>query len=99
MKSIREQFEEIWPVPKGVAWGSVLGAYFAHHYYDQAEATAHQGRLEAFNRCQESMAPFMSLIDEMVMEIEGLAIEAYGCVPHQSEDIIDRAKKLLEQHK
>ena len=57
--------------------------------------TDHDLRLDTFTRCQETTVVYVSLVDEMLMEIEGLAIAAYGCVPQQSQDIVDRAKQIM----
>lgn len=102
--NIRARFEEIWPVPEGVAWYEEAGEYCP---MNGALATDERiekcieldARLDTFTRCQETTDVYVSLVDEMVMEIEGLAIAAYGCVPQQSQDILDRAKQLLEQKK
>ena len=95
MKSTREQFEEIWPVPAGVYWHKEIGYYTGLY----PECMEQQTRLDTFTRCQETTDVYVSLVDEMLMEIEGLAIAAYGCVPQQSQDIVDRAKQITEQKK
>lgn len=100
MNDIRARFEEIWPVPEGVYWDERWG-YLTKNMDDdiQDECIRMDARLDTFTRCQETTDVYVSLVDEMVMEIEGLAIAAYGCVPQQSQDILDRAKQIMEQKK
>lgn len=96
MNTIRARFEEIWPVPDGVYWSLVFGAYVcAHGSPVKLECMELNLRLDTFTRYQETTDVYVSLVDEMVMEIDGLAIAAYGCVPQQSQDILDRAKQIL----
>lgn len=96
MNDIRARFEEIWPVPDGVYWSPVFGTYVcAHGSPVKLECMDLNLRLDTFTRCQETTDVYVSLVDEMLMEIEGLAIAAYGCVPQQSQDILDRAKQIM----
>lgn len=98
----RARFEEIWPVPFGVSWNVDHGKYmvFGMSCLESSfAANAHNARLDTFTRCQETTEVYVSLVEEMLMEIEGLAIAAYGCVPQQSQDILDRAKQIMEQKK
>lgn len=69
------------------------------NHQDGNEIENASGRYVRYDDLERSMAPVMSLVDEMVMEIEGLAIAAYGCVPQQSQDILDRAKQILGREK
>ena len=69
MKTIREQFEEIWPVPFGVSWNVENGKYmvFGMSCFESSFAAhAHNARLDTFARCQESQAIVTSLNDELV---------------------------------
>ena len=104
--NIRESFEEIWPVPDVIMWSEYIGRYIPmpdevlqYERLNEQWAHEHNARLDTFTRCQETTDVYVSLVDEMVMEIEGLAIAAYGCVPQQSQDILDRAKQIMEQKK
>ena len=102
MNEIRAKFEEIWPVPRGIAWSMNIGAYVCN---DEVRITQElinkcaemDARLDTFTRCQESMGPVLSIVDELIMEIEGLAVAAYGCVPQQSQDILDSAKQIIRR--
>lgn len=99
--NIRARFEEIWPVPEGLRWDERWG-YLPTDPDSEQQINAsveHDARLDTFTRCQETTDVYVSLVDEMLMEIEGLAIAAYGCVPQQSQDILDRAKQIMEQKK
>lgn len=95
MKSYREQFEEIWPVPEQIEWDAEFGMYLGDHEL-RLEWDA---RLNTFTRCQETTDVYSSIIDEMIDEVEGLSIAAYGCVIGITQDIIDRAQSLLDDKK
>ena len=95
MKSYREQFEEIWPVPEQIEWDAEFGMYLGDHEL-RLEWDA---RLNTFTRCQETTDVYSSIIDEMLDEVEGLSIAAYGCVIGRTQDIIDRAQSLLDDKK
>lgn len=100
MRDIRAKFEEIWPVPKGVAWGSVLGSYFAYSYIDQDAAIAHTARLDTFTRCQETTAIYSGIVDDMIREMDlinsvSTDLRAVGI----AREAIGRAKQKLEQIK
>ena len=95
MKSYREQFEEIWPVPEQIEWDAEFGMYLGDHEL-RLEWDA---RLDTFTRCKETTDVYSSIIDEMIDEVEGLSIAAYGCVIVKTQDIIDRAQSLLDYKK
>lgn len=100
MKSTREQFEEIWPVPEGVEWGSITCGYFAHYHMAQELAVAHNARLDTFTRCQETTAIYVGIVDELIGEME-LVLKCsndLGIVGIARESI-GRAKQKLEQIK
>lgn len=92
--NIRERFEEIWPVPEGVYWSPVFGAYVcAHGSPVKLECMELNVRLDTFTRCQETTEPVMSLIQELVF-----ALEAEACSDHK-RDLIISAKQIMEQKK
>lgn len=98
MNDTRARFEEIWPVPEGIEWRDSFVGYAPMHGPSDAvldTCIEWDTRLDTFTRCQETTDVYVSLVEEMLMEIEGLAIAAYGCVPQQSQDILDRAKQIL----
>jgi hypothetical protein len=90
MKTTREQFEEIWPVPEGVYWRDSKGQYGCdNHTYGDA-MDAHNIRLDTFTRCQETTDVYVSLIEEMVAEL---------MIPHDTgfvaSDWVNRANKAM----
>lgn len=71
MKTIREQFEEIWPVPEGIQWNSSVGEYLPSAGLQASETMLERcvefdTRLDTFTRCQESQAIVTSLNEELV---------------------------------
>jgi hypothetical protein len=106
MNDTRARFEEIWPVPHGVTWSECGYGYEPTPpnlgdddcYEIAAEWDA---RLDTFTRCQETTAIHLSLIDELVQEIESchadLRKESWY-VPRKSA-LLDRAKQIMEQKK
>jgi hypothetical protein len=69
MKTTREQFEEIWPVPAGIAWSDSYGEYMPFDRYNctNAElACEWDARLDTFTRCQEATDVYVSLVDELI---------------------------------
>jgi len=102
MNDIRTKFEEIWPVPDVIFWSSDIGRYapmpdevLQYERLNEQWAHEHNARLDTFTRCQETMAPVMSIIEEMIADIEYLNNDAYGSMQCPSQEIIDRAKQLL----
>ena len=91
--NIRARFEEIWPVPEGVEWGSITGGYFAHYHMAQESAVAHNARLDTFTRCQESTDLYLGIIDEFIV-----CVEDEWHINHR-EDLLKRAKQIMEQKK
>lgn len=101
--NIREHFEEIWPVPEGVSWYEEAGEYVPDVYNGEDDffylSCEWDARLDTFTRCQETTDVYVSLVEEMVAELEHVALHAYGCVPLQTQDLIDHASQLKEQKK
>lgn len=106
MKSYREQFEDIWPVPDVIFWSQEIGRYspmpdevLQYERLNEQWAHEHNARLDTFSRCRETTDVYVSLIDGMIDEVEGLSIAVYGCVIGRTQDIIDRAQSLLDDKK
>lgn len=96
----RARFEEIWPVPEGVEWGSITGGYFAHYHMAQELAVAHNARLDTFTRCQETTDVYVSLVDELVGQLSDA--KAWVKWEEQLDTIqasLHRAKQIMEQKK
>lgn len=99
--NIRERFEEIWPVPEGVYWSPVFGAYIcADGSYLRLKCTELNLRLDTFTRCQETTDVYVSLVDELVMDLQ-TRFDYYSddANDQKSALLINRAKQLLEQKK
>lgn len=99
MNDIRARFEEIWPVPRGCMWTDDNG-YLpidpdADHLVDRC--IDHDARLDTFTRCQETTAIHLSLIEEMLQEIESCHADLRSenwYVPRKSA-LLDRAKQIM----
>jgi hypothetical protein len=99
MKSTREQFEEIWPVPRGVFWDE--SEYMPCDLLDADEkyfelATEWDARLDTFARCQETTAIYSGIVDDMIREMElinsvGTDLRAVGI----AREAIGRAKQKM----
>ena len=72
MKTIREQFEEIYPVLRGTHWCNDSGAYWMiTSPYEPCRLDGdHNLRLETFTRCQESQAIVTSLNDDLLRALK-----------------------------
>lgn len=67
MNDIRARFEEIWPVPEGVYWSPVFGAYIcADGSYLRLKCTELNLRIDTFTRCQQTFVA--SLPERMEMQ-------------------------------
>lgn len=90
--NIRARFEEIWPVPAGVAWNENFSEYCPIGGTFTAKCLAEEwdARLDTFTRCQETTDIYVSLIQEMVDE---LSQDPYPGGWYY------RAKQILEQKK
>ena len=104
--NIRERFEEIWPVPFGVSWSMNVGCYVCNDAVRMTQETINKcleydARLDTFTRCQETTAIHLSLIEELVQEIESchaILRSENWYVPRQSA-LLDRAKQIMEHKK
>lgn len=106
MNDTRARFEEIWPVPEGVYWDEEDGEYMPREWKGADEyldiAVTWDARLDTFARCQETTDVYVSLVDEMLKEIE-LCHEYLDDLgvpsPEYAKDIVCRAKQIMEQKK
>jgi hypothetical protein len=98
--NIRAKFEEIWPVPNGVYWRDSKGQYGCdNHTYEDAMDT-HNIRLDTFTRCQETTDVYVSLVEDLIEDIESLADWTNSTSEKKMvAGIIDRAKQIMEQKK
>ena len=106
MNNIRAKFEEIWPVPSSIYWNCYDGGSYEVIPIRALEDTYRKlanewdARLDTFTRCQETTDVYVSLIEELVQELE-LAEEWVEKKKQgdRIDSLIDRAKQLLEQKK
>lgn len=92
MNDMRARFEEIWPVPEGVYWSPVFGAYVcAHGSPVKLECMELNLRLDTFTRCQETTDVYVSLIQEMASALE----DCYGEWV-DGDNLLDRAKLIMD---
>jgi hypothetical protein len=103
MNDIRAKFEEIWPVPDVIMWSEYIGRYIPMHdevlQYERLNeqwAHEHNARLDTFTRCQETMAPVLSLVDELTKDLEWINEKNED---HYLINQIDRAKQVMEKYK
>lgn len=101
MKSVRERFEEIWPVPDVIFWSQDIGRYapmpdevLQYERLNEQWAHEHNARLDTFTRFQETTDVYVSLIQEMIDEIMSPFDTEYD-----GEDWCNRAKQIMEQNK
>lgn len=96
MNDTRARFEEIWPVPEGVYWSPLSrndGWYWTIRDELKKEAELLSARLETFTRCQETTDVCVSLVDEMVKDLESYCENYYDLAS------VIRAKQIMEQKK
>lgn len=97
----RARFEEIWPVPAGIAWSDSYGEYMPFDRYNctNAElACEWDARLDTFTRCQETTDLYMTLIDDLVYDL-GRAYNHLKRGTSYNTYSLDRAKQIMEQKK
>lgn len=72
MNYTRARFEEIWPVPECAEWSDYFGKYLQapNTWATIGAVAAYNARLDTFTRCQETTSIHLSLIDELVNELE-----------------------------
>ena len=101
----RARFEEIWPVPEGVYWSPVFGAYVcAHGSPVKLECMELNLRLDTFTRCQETTDVYVSLVDEMVKELESCYGQLRMAIAGDLDrfyvsHVLDRAKQIMGDKK
>lgn len=90
-------------MPEGVYWSPVFGAYVcAHGSPVKIECMELNLRLDTFTRCQETTDVYVSLVEEMLKEIE-LCHEYLDDLgvpsPEYAKDIVYRAKQIMGDKK
>lgn len=95
--NIRARFEEIWPVPEGVYWSKFNGAYEQDR--DGVCVYEYNIRLDTFTRCQETTDVYVSLVDELIKELEWSYAGLEACEIDHGSEVLSRAKQFMEQKK
>lgn len=96
--NIRERFEEIWPVPRRIYWSESRGEYLPNddnmpHLVDQC--VEWDARLDTFTRCQETTDVYVSLVDELIKELEWSYAGLEACEIDHGSEVLSRAKKIM----
>lgn len=96
-------------MPEQIQWSADRCAYWTEQYGFMLFAAELNLRLDTFTRCQETTSIHLSLIDELVAELETwLTIADPDCGDPECSDclswvkprgIVDRAKKIMEEAK
>lgn len=100
MKSTREQFEEIWPVPDCIEWAPMSCCYIpAYGRRINSESVnlslEYNARLETFTRCQETTEVYVSLVDELIKELEWSYAGLEACEIDHGSEVLSRAKQIM----
>jgi hypothetical protein len=75
MNDIRARFEEIRPVPDGIAWSMNVGAYVCNDAIRITQelinkCTELDARLDTFTRCQETRCMVGVIVDDLIRELD-----------------------------
>lgn len=102
----RARFEEIWPVPEGVEWSDYFGKYLQapNTWATIGTVSAYNARLDTFTRCQETTDVYVSLVEEMVKELESCYGQLRMAIAGDLDrfyvsPVLERAKQIMEQKK
>ncbi len=91
MNDIRSKFEEIWPVPEGVVWDpEEKGGEYVPRVWRGADgyldlAIEWDARLDTFTRCQETTEVYVSLVDELIGELDCIELAKDIWLPETAE--------------
>lgn len=97
MNDIRARFEEIWPVPESIYWSDRHGQYMIKDGRGSlADCLSYEAKLEIFTRCQETTDVYVSLVDELICELECMTATFYT---PSSDEVLDRAKQIMGDKK
>lgn len=100
MNDTRARFEEIWPVPEGVSWYEEAGEYVPDVYNGDDDffylSCEWDARLDTFTRCQETTDVYVSLVEELVRELENAAPWIHDSNQYCfAADVVNRAKQII----
>ena len=100
MKTIRERFEEIWPVPEGIEWSDRHGQYMIKNGLGTLGlCLSYEAKLDVFTRCQETTDVYVSLVNELIKELEWSYAGLEACEIDHGSEVLSRAKQIMEQKK
>lgn len=99
MNDTRARFEEIWPVPAAVVWSDELGEYEAESSSSVLRSIRHNARLDTFTRCQETTDVYVSLVNELIKELEWSYAGLEACEIDHGSEVLSRAKQIMEKKK
>lgn len=94
MNTIRARFEEICPVPESIYWSDRHGQYMIKDGRGSlGDCLSYEAKLEIFTRCQETTDIYVSLVDEMVKDLESYCENYYDLAS------VIRAKQIMGDKK
>lgn len=103
MKSVRERFEEIWPVPEGVVWSPNIGQYVLSGKGNAIlldKCYELDFRLDTFTRFQETNPMVGVLVDDLIRELDNAkSFITDGYTRARITCTIENAKQIMEQKK
>lgn len=99
MNDTRARFEEIWPVPDGLFWDDEKCRYWTPLYPMCDSLFEWNHRLDTFTRCQETTDVYVSLVDELIKELEWSYAGLEACEIDHGSEVLSRAKQIMEQKK
>ena len=101
MNDIRARFEEIWPVPSCLYWSHEVGEYRPNLWHDASVTVCgeYAARLDTFTRCQETTDVYVSLVDELIKELEWSYAGLEACEIDHGSEVLSRAKQIMGDKK
>ena len=91
-------------MPEGVYWSMNTGHYVCDDSLlitrERMNAcTELDIRLDTFTRCQETTDVYVSLVDELIKELEWSYAGLEACEIDHGSEVLSRAKQIMEQKK
>ena len=90
-------------MPDVIFWSQDIGRYapmpddvMQYERLNEQWAQEHNDRLDTFTRCQETIDVYVSLVSELIDELECMTAAFYA---PSSDEILNRAKQIMEQNK
>ena len=86
-------------MPEGVYWNSEASAYWTNNHTYEDSMDEWNSRLDTFTRCQETTEVYVSLVDELIKELEWSYAGLEACEIDHGSEVLSRAKQIMEQNK